>query len=162
LGQLDSGQREPQRRTFPIRDLLERIKNTWAPLAREKELGFELPESQELVHSDPEMLGTILQHLVGNAIGHTDGGRVWIECRRRDEVLVIEVHDTGIGIPEDKLDAISRSSNSCIRRAAKAWASVCRSSGGRPVYWDIASPCDRRRVRGRASRSRCRAGVGDT
>jgi|HubBroStandDraft_6_1064221.scaffolds.fasta_scaffold33175_5 PAS domain S-box-containing protein len=106
LGQLDSGQREPQRRTFLIRDLLEQIRNTWAPLAREKELGFELPESQELVHSDPEMLGTILQHLVGNAIGHTDGGRVWIECRRRDEVLVIEVHDTGIGIPEDKLDAI--------------------------------------------------------
>jgi signal transduction histidine kinase len=106
LRQLDSGQREPQRRTFPIRDLLEHIKNTWAPLAREKELGFELPGSQELVHSDPEMLGTILQHLVGNAIGHTDRGRVWIECRRRDEMLVIEVHDTGIGIPKDRLDDI--------------------------------------------------------
>jgi PAS domain S-box-containing protein len=106
LAQLDSGQHEPQRRTFPIRELLEQISNTWAPLAREKGLGFELPASQELVHSDPEMLGTILQHLVGNAIGHTDRGRVWIDCRRRDEVLVIAVHDTGIGIPEDKLDAI--------------------------------------------------------
>ena len=106
LGQLDSGQHEPQRRTFPIRDLLEQIRNTWAPQAREKGLGFELPGSQELVHSDPEMLGTMLQHLVGNAIGNTDRGRVWIECCRRDEVLMIKVHDTGIGIPEDKLDAI--------------------------------------------------------
>jgi two-component system CheB/CheR fusion protein len=52
------------------------------------------------------MLGTMLQHLVGNAIGNTDRGRVWIECCRRDEVLMIKVHDTGIGIPEDKLDAI--------------------------------------------------------
>jgi signal transduction histidine kinase len=48
----------------------------------------------------------MLQHLVGNAIGNTDRGRVWIECCRRDEVLMIKVHDTGIGIPEDKLDAI--------------------------------------------------------
>src|ERR1700724_705509 len=87
LGQLDSSQHEPQLRTFPIRDLLEQIRNTWAPLAREKELGFELPGSQELLQSDPQILSTILQHLVGNAIGHTDRGRVWIECRRRDEVL---------------------------------------------------------------------------
>jgi signal transduction histidine kinase len=48
----------------------------------------------------------MLHNLVGNAIGYTEQGRVWVECRRRDDMLAIEVHDTGIGIAEDKLDDI--------------------------------------------------------
>jgi PAS domain S-box-containing protein len=106
LAQLDSAECEPQRRTFPLRELLEQIEGSWAPRAREREIGFEVPHSDELVHTDPEMLGMMLHHLVGNAIGYTDRGRVWLETRPRQERLVIEIHDTGLGIPEDKLDDI--------------------------------------------------------
>jgi PAS domain S-box-containing protein len=106
LAQLVSGAREPQRRTFLIREIFEQIRQSWVPAASERQIDFELSQSEELVHSDPQMLTIMLNHLVGNAIGFTERGRVWVECRRRDDMLAIEVHDTGIGIPEHKLDDI--------------------------------------------------------
>jgi two-component system, sensor histidine kinase len=96
----------PNPKVFVIRELLERIRETWAPLTRDKRIGFELRPCEELVHSDQQMLGTILDNLVGNAIKYTDRGRVWVECHPAADTLAIEVHDTGIGIPEDRLDDI--------------------------------------------------------
>ena len=106
LAQLDSGQREPQCQIFALREVLEQISATWSPLAQARQIILEIPEPRYLVHSDPEMLSEVLHHLVGNAIGNTERGRVWIECRRRDRVLVIEVHDTGRGIPDAELNNI--------------------------------------------------------
>ena len=106
LAQFDSGEREPQRRMFPIREVLEQIYDTWSPLAKERQLVFEVPQPRDLVHSDREMLAGVLHHLVGNAIENTERGRIWIECRRRDRVLVIEVHDTGRGIPDAEIENI--------------------------------------------------------
>lgn len=99
LAQFDSAKRHPQRRIFPIQEVLHHIANAWSSSAHEKQLVFELPRSLETVYSDPGLLGDALHHLVGNAIRSTERGRVWIECRRQDRSLVIEVHDTGCGIP---------------------------------------------------------------
>jgi PAS domain S-box-containing protein len=106
LAQFDSGEREPQRQIFPIREVLEQIYDTWSPLAKERQLVFEVPQPRDLVHSDREMLAGVLHHLIGNAIENTERGRIWIECRRRDRVLVIEVHDTGRGIPDAEIENI--------------------------------------------------------
>ena len=106
VAKLDRGMSVPNREVFAIRELLDRIRETWAPLTREKRIGFDLRPCKELVHSDQQMLGTILDNLVGNAIKYTERGRVWVECRPADDTLAIEVHDTGIGIPQDRLDDI--------------------------------------------------------
>ena len=160
LAQLDSGQREPQCRIFALREVLEQISATWSPLAQTRQIVLELPEPRDLVHSDPEMLSEVLHHLVGNAIGNTERGRVWIECRRRDRVLVIEVHDTGRAYPTPNSATFSRSSISFSRRAARAWVSVCRSSGGSSICWGIRSRSARCWARDRAFRLRFRSGTG--
>jgi signal transduction histidine kinase len=53
------------------------------------------------------MLQTILHNLVSNAIKYTEpGGVILVGCRRRGNCLAMQVHDTGIGIPEDQSSAI--------------------------------------------------------
>lgn len=60
----------------------------------------------ETITTDPYRLKQLLMNLVGNAIKFTDQGSVLIvgrlEQNRDKSELVIEVRDTGIGIPEEK------------------------------------------------------------
>ena len=57
------------------------------------------------VRSDPALLRRILQNFLGNAVRYTPRGRMLLGCRRGDD-LRIEVWDTGVGIPADKLQEI--------------------------------------------------------
>lgn len=80
-----------------------------------------IPES---IHTDPYRLKQVLMNLVGNAIKFTEQGSVLIVGRldQRGEapILEIEVRDTGVGIPEEKMDEIFKpfvqADNSVTRR----------------------------------------------
>jgi two-component system, sensor histidine kinase ChiS len=47
--------------------------------------------------------------LVGNAIKFTEKGEIKITAKRVNHALQITVSDTGIGIPENKLESIFKS-----------------------------------------------------
>ncbi|MEM9024867.1 MAG: ATP-binding protein, partial [Bacteroidota bacterium] len=60
---------------------------------------------------DPVRLGQVLNNLVSNAIKFTPKGAIRITCALKEDMgneveLRFEVHDTGIGIAEDKLHTI--------------------------------------------------------
>jgi signal transduction histidine kinase len=60
---------------------------------------------------DPKRMGQALTHLVSNAIRCTaDGGEVTVSASSEAHQLVLEVRDTGIGIPSDRLGHIFESS----------------------------------------------------
>ena len=65
-------------------------------LRLELELDENLPE--EIIH-DEERIIQITTNLLGNAIKFTDEGRVKLAVQREDDYLIIEVTDTGQGIP---------------------------------------------------------------
>lgn len=56
--------------------------------------------------SDGRHLATILQNLVANALKYTARGGVLVGARRRGHQVLIEVWDTGIGIPPEKFEAV--------------------------------------------------------
>ena len=62
------------------------------------------------ISSDPSRLRQIVTNLVGNAIKFTDSGgvRVVMQLRAQTQppVLCIDVVDSGIGIPDDRLNAV--------------------------------------------------------
>jgi two-component system, sensor histidine kinase len=106
VARLEAGVVAPRIETFPVERVLNQIEDQFELLATHKGLSFEVAHSTALVRSDPRMLATILHNLVGNAIKYTERGRIEVACRQRDGFLSIEVRDTGIGIPPDKLDLV--------------------------------------------------------
>jgi signal transduction histidine kinase len=57
-----------------------------------------------LVRLDGPRMTLALANLIRNGIRFTpDGGRVMVRAREQDDVIVIVVEDTGIGIPEERL-----------------------------------------------------------
>lgn len=59
-----------------------------------------------LVEADENRLQQILHNLIGNAIKFTKKGSVKISADHKEDKIWISISDTGIGIPEDKLDSI--------------------------------------------------------
>lgn len=86
-------------------DLAQAIRNaveTTLPAAQaaRHRLDMTLPPPGLTLHADPTRLAQILGNLLTNAVKYTpQGGRICIAARAEDRMAVIEVRDSGMGIP---------------------------------------------------------------
>ncbi len=103
---LEAGKIVPVIRTFPLTDVFARLAPQIAPLAEQKALSFTIVDSSAGLTTDPTLLERMLRNLLVNAVRYTPRGGVLLGCRRADGHVVIQVVDTGAGIPADKLTAV--------------------------------------------------------
>ena len=91
-------------------DLAERARNAAFRLTRQaEEKGIHLRGPTESVSAlfDPDLLDRVIWNLVSNAIKFTPpGGTVEVSVRREPEGVILEVTDSGPGIPPGMLDAV--------------------------------------------------------
>jgi CheY-like chemotaxis protein len=106
ISRLDAGAMKADVHPFRIDDILQALALEFGPAARKKGLAFKVVASGLTLNSDRKLLRRVLQNFVSNAIKYTKEGRVLMGCRRRGNLVRIEVHDTGPGIPDSKLDVI--------------------------------------------------------
>jgi signal transduction histidine kinase len=102
ISKLDAGILTPNFTEFPIARLLQKIETTFDQATLEKGLRLRVRRSDAWVRSDAMLLERILLNLVSNAVRYTLRGGIIVGCRRRGEMLRIDVWDSGPGIPEDQ------------------------------------------------------------
>ncbi|CUW41475.1 putative sensor-like histidine kinase [Magnetospirillum sp. XM-1] len=103
---LEAGKIKPNVSSFRLMPLLAGLVDQIEPEASRKGLAIGAVPTSLQVESDPVLLERLLRNLLVNAVRYTESGRVLIGCRRRGGRAVIQVLDTGIGIPADKMQAV--------------------------------------------------------
>jgi signal transduction histidine kinase len=95
---------------FSIHNIIADLKETFEFLCRQKglTLNWHVPEYLGTMKNDGERVKEVLSNLLQNAVKYTDQGSISVtvqELRSTDSVL-LQVADTGIGIPENYLPVI--------------------------------------------------------
>lgn len=97
-------------RPFYLGEILRAIYDTYLSFARDKEqsLRYEVEEKPPLLKGNPALIKQALENLVTNAIKYTpDGGTVSIRLgMAREDVALVSIEDSGLGIPEEALPHI--------------------------------------------------------
>ncbi len=114
LSKIEAGAMAIKNNNFSLHTLLHDLEITYATVAHEKKLDFVLEIGESVpnnITGDPERLKQVLVNLISNAIKFTNDGKVSLKVNAtgKDEELAsihFSVEDSGIGIPNDKLDLI--------------------------------------------------------
>ena len=128
FSKIEAGRLDLDRTTFELRAELETALKTVALRAHQKNLELicdVAPDVPDTLIGDPVRFKQVVVNLVNNAIKFTNSGEIVVrgQVRERgpgDALLHLEVQDTGIGIPREKLgtifEAFTQADNSTTRR----------------------------------------------
>ncbi|MEZ4776522.1 MAG: ATP-binding protein [Bacteroidia bacterium] len=99
---------ELRQRPTDLHTLVEVVLQVSQPMTQGKKITLynEIPADLPAVYADEDRITQVLYNLVGNAIKFTEQGFVKVGAKLENEQMEISVTDSGIGIPEDKREAI--------------------------------------------------------
>ncbi|HYC44259.1 MAG TPA: response regulator [Burkholderiales bacterium] len=129
LSKIEGGHLEVERLECAPHAIVHEVVTVLAVRAREKDIGLDyriVGRIPERIVTDPTCLRRIVTNLVGNALKFTERGGVTVTLRFVDgdkPQVAVDVTDTGIGIPADKLGAL-------FNPFVQADSSVTRRFGG--------------------------------
>jgi len=130
LSKIESGNLSIESEAFNLKKTLKHVYNL-LKVKVQKEVEFNLfldAEIPDMVVGDQGRLNQILVNLIGNSLKFTNEGEVVVSVKKIDETednhtFKIAVKDTGIGIPNDKIEAI-------FERFTQGEESTTRTFGG--------------------------------
>src|SRR5699024_226973 len=106
ISQLDAGALEPELSVFDGRELLRNLQEQYMPMASRRQLEIRLYMQPTMLYSDQRLLRRILQNFISNALRYTTTGRIVLAGRRRGDKVILQVWDTGQGIPPHHIEKI--------------------------------------------------------
>lgn len=117
INKIDSTKVEVENISFNLKELLFNIQSSLKELATANKNYFNLEIDKSIPDSligDPTKLSQIILNLINNALKFTENGHVSVIAKlysqeNENAVIYFEIVDTGIGIPEDKLQSVFES-----------------------------------------------------
>ncbi len=110
MSKIEAGKMQLQPEPVEPAQLLEQCVRIMRARAEEKQINL-VVEGQDLpaIEADPRAIKQVLLNLMSNAVKFTpEGGKVAVRTFDAADGVVIQVADTGIGIPEDDLHRVGR------------------------------------------------------
>jgi PAS domain S-box-containing protein len=109
ITKMDSGFFRINMENYNIVGLIEDITLSVAEYIENKgiELIFDTEVEERIIACDPDKIERIMLNLLSNSVKFTpEGGRITVNILNENETIKVSIKDTGIGVPEDKLDTI--------------------------------------------------------
>ena len=110
ISKIEAGQMQVELTSFAVDETMEYLYNFFQKQAGDKGLVLEmsnlLKENEKNIQADKKKLEGVLVNLLNNAIKFTKEGSVRFGVSLVEDQLVFSVSDTGIGIPEDKINTV--------------------------------------------------------
>ena len=135
LARMESGHMRLYKDTVPVVNVIERITQKFAQVAKEKHVLLQFTSeisNDVLINIDEDRIEQVLTNLIDNAIRHTpDSGKVTVSLEHELSYAKIKVADTGEGIPKEDLPFV-------FERFYKADKARTRSKGGTGLGLGIA------------------------
>lgn len=104
---LDQGHQYFVRSDFDVSELCDQLRAMFSPIAENKQLSFvyhkDIP-AHLFISSDKLKIKQIVGNIISNALKYTIEGEVHFSVRNDDNGIIFGVKDSGIGIPESKLN----------------------------------------------------------
>ena len=129
LSKIESGKMEAFAETFDIGALIDQVSGTAQPLMAKNSNHFKIERSEPLgkAFQDVTKIRQSLLNMISNAAKFTHEGTITLRAERESidgvDWLTFAVNDTGIGIPEDKLEHV-------FKEFSQADSSTTRDYGG--------------------------------
>jgi PAS domain S-box-containing protein len=108
LAKIEAGKMPVYVETVALPELIDEVSKQVEPMMATKNLSFATdvaPDCATLV-TDKTKVKQILLNLLSNAVKFTNRGTVRVSTRCDGDAVLLEVHDTGVGIKPEELDAI--------------------------------------------------------
>jgi two-component system, sensor histidine kinase len=106
ITRLESGAIEPQLAPLDLAAVFADLAREFEPTAAAKSLRLDFADTQTAITTDRMLFTQLLQNLIGNALKYTETGFVRISQSADADALILNIEDSGIGIPEEKLERI--------------------------------------------------------
>jgi signal transduction histidine kinase/ActR/RegA family two-component response regulator len=109
LSKIEAGHLDLASESFSMSDLVDSVRRLFAFQARQKGLSFEVtlaPDLNRFFIGDELRIRQILTNLLGNAVKFTERGGVILRMTSTGDGVLIEVIDSGVGIPAAARDRV--------------------------------------------------------
>ena len=108
LTKLESGRERLNLSEFKLRELVEEVYDSLEQEFVKREVSFENLVSEDFkMFADRQKLFLLLRNLIDNAVKYNKrGGKVWVRAKKEGNKQILEVEDTGIGIPPEHVPFI--------------------------------------------------------